>query len=318
LSVSALLAGCGYVADTLPPLLNIPARVTDLAAVQRDGKLIVQFTFPHLTTEGTLIKGQARAELHIGPSIEPFSSDAWGKASEVVPEAPVLEGRQRYEIPAAGWVGKDVILAVKVIGSNGRSAGWSDLKALTVVPSPHPPTGLRAESVREGVRLTWKGDGTAFRVFRRLEPEAAWSLAANTDKPEFTDTGTEYAKRYQYEVQSLVRAGAGMAESELSDPEAITPEDRFPPSVPAGLTAVPSTGSIELVWDRSTETDLGGYRLFRANAGGPFERIAEIRDVPSYSDTKIQSGQTYRYEITAFDISGNESPRSAPVQVVAP
>ena len=34
-AAAALLAGCGYIGDPLPPLLNIPARVTDLTAVQR-------------------------------------------------------------------------------------------------------------------------------------------------------------------------------------------------------------------------------------------------------------------------------------------
>jgi len=51
-ALAAVLSGCGYVAGPLPPLANIPARVTDLAAVQRGGKLIVQFTVPQLTTEG--------------------------------------------------------------------------------------------------------------------------------------------------------------------------------------------------------------------------------------------------------------------------
>src|SRR5579885_3098954 len=76
------LAGCGYIGDPLPPLLNIPARVNDLAAVQRGGKLIVQFTLPRVTTEGSLIKGDIRAELHGGTADQPFQADAWAARSE--------------------------------------------------------------------------------------------------------------------------------------------------------------------------------------------------------------------------------------------
>ena len=230
----------------------------------------------------------------------------------------MVDGRQRYEIPAGEWVGKDVIFGIKVIGDNGRDAGWSKFVALTVVPPPERPSGLHTEAVREGVRLTWKGQGVSFRVFRRSQAETNWSLAGSTDQPEWTDSQTQYGKDYQYMVQALVKAGTGEAESDLCEPAAITPVDHFAPAPPAGLTAIPSAASIELVWERNTEPDLAGYRIYRSTNNGPLERLAEIREVPSYSDTKTNSGKVYRYEISSFDQSGNESPHSAPVQVTAP
>jgi hypothetical protein len=57
------------------------------------------------------------------------------------------------------------------------------------------------------------------------------------------------------------------------------------------------------------------YRAFQNN---PFERITDTQDAPSYSDHNIESGKTYRYAVSAVDISGNESKLSASVTVMAP
>ena len=46
-----LTSGCGYIAGPVPPLANIPARVHDLAAIQRGTKIVAHFSIPQLTTE---------------------------------------------------------------------------------------------------------------------------------------------------------------------------------------------------------------------------------------------------------------------------
>src|SRR5678816_2251469 len=102
----------------------------------------------------------------------------------------------------------------------------------------------------------------------------------------------------------------------IRDRVEITPEDKFPPPVPTGLAAVVSTGSIELVWEPSAAPDLAGYRIYRAAGAGPFEKLAEAREAPSYSDAKIEPGKSYRYAVTAFDKAGNESPMSGPVTAI--
>ena len=127
LPVLVLLAGCGYIGEPLPPLMRIPARVTDLAAVQRGSNLIVQFPVPAVTTEGTIIKQAVRLDLRIGPiSGTTFNPDAWAASAKAVGGAVIEGGRARYQIPASEWMGKEVQIAVKVVGANGRDAGWSN------------------------------------------------------------------------------------------------------------------------------------------------------------------------------------------------
>ena len=114
------------------------------------------------------------------------------------------------------------------------------------------------------------------------------------------------------------KAGASEAQSDLSDTQVVTPVDTFPPAVPTGLNAIATAESVELVWDRNTEADLAGYRLYRAPAAGAFEKLADIAEAPSYSDRKVESGKQYRYAVSAVDRLGNESARSEPVAVTAP
>ena len=120
---------------------------------------------------------------------------------------------------------------------------------------------------------------------------------------------------YTYQVQTIVKLTDNReAESEPSQPVSITPVDRFPPSPPAGLRVTASPTSIEISWDGNSEPDLAGYRVYRAVPGGPFEKIAETSTVPTYSDHAVEQGKTYRYAISAFDQSGNESAQSVPAQ----
>ena len=227
-------------------------------------------------------------------------------------------GLVSYEIPAAAWIGKDVVLGVRVVGANRRPSAWSKLVALTVVQPPAPPRDLRAENVLEGVRLTWSGAGPAFRVYRRGDGDAGFTVAANTEAREFLDRATEYGKPVRYIVQAIVKTGTGEVESDLSDDVSKTPADEFPPAVPAGLTAVPTASSIELTWDRDTEPDLAGYRIYRAAPGAEFQKVGETAEAPSYSDRQIESGKKYRYTVSAFDKTGNESKPSVEIEVVAP
>jgi fibronectin type 3 domain-containing protein len=73
--------------------------------------------------------------------------------------------------------------------------------------------------------------------------------------------------------------------------------------------------SIELAWERNTEADLAGYRIYRATGNGPMEQLAEVSLLPTYSDRAVEHGKIYRYAITSVDRAGNESERTGLVEV---
>jgi fibronectin type 3 domain-containing protein len=179
--------------------------------------------------------------------------------------------------------------------------------------------GFRLENTAEGVKLDWDGPAGDFRVFRKTGDEQAFARLGDTQQQSYVDRSSEFGKSYTYLVQRVVKlAGNKEAESDPSSEIEITPKDTFPPLAPTGLRAPAAPASIELSWERNTETDLAGYRIYRSTDNGPFEKIADVGQIPSYSDRGVQRGKQYRYQIAAFDQSGNESPRSAPVEATIP
>ena len=317
-AAALVLSGCGYIGEPMYPLLNIPSRVTDLAAVQRGSRVIFQFTLPPLTTEGKLAR-IGRVEVRAGDAgPATFEMNEWVARSKPIEVESAGKKHILSETPAAPWAGKDLVFAVKVYGVNKRDAGWSNLAIVSVVPPLAAPAGVQVVAVAEGVRVSWQGPAGQYRIFRRVENDPAVSQMANVDTTQWLDTTTEYGKQYHYVVQAVQKTGNGEAQSDLSEEKSVTPEDKFPPAIPAGLNAVTAAENIELVWDRNTEPDLAGYRLYRAIGDGKLEKIADIQNAPSYSDRKLEPGKRYRYAVSAVDRLGNESELSKPVEIAAP
>jgi hypothetical protein len=317
--LAAFLSGCGYVAGPLPQLANIPARVTDLEAVQRGAKLIVQFTAPSLTTEGVAIKQPPSFDLRIGPGPVPFSAAQWASNAKRIPPIGAATGSvAHYAVPCAEWTGKGITVAARVVGANGKDAGWSSFVNVEVIAPPDVPSGLHAEMTRGGLRLSWRANGSHFRVLRALESAEKFDQVAEATAPEWTDAAAQIGTHYRYIVQSFVpQSDNRAAESDLSAPLEVTPEP-MPPAAPAGLRAVAAANSIELAWDPAAESGIKGYRVYRAPADGALAPIADTGAVPTYSDHTAEHGKTYRYAIAAVGTSGKEGPQSAPLEIALP
>ncbi|MGI8744177.1 MAG: fibronectin type III domain-containing protein [Bryobacteraceae bacterium] len=322
LFLSLCLTGCAYVGEPLYPALNIPGRVVDLNVVERGSHLDIYFTMPELTTEGLGIKQIGGIDLRIGPSKSdpfntgPFNMEQWAASAAKIPVAvPDKPGLVHVPVPVRALVGQDLVLGVRIGTAKGRRSEWSNLKSIEVKPPLATPIGEAPEPVAQGVQLKWKAAGEpAFRVYRKAEKELLAVKLADVKEPRYLDTTTQYGTRYEYWVQGF----DGNVESELAGPFAIQPEDTFAPAVPAGVAASAGLQTVELAWERNSEADFKGYRVYRATGDGPFERIADRIEAPSFSDNKIESGKHYRYAVSSVDQSGNESEKSAPVEIAAP
>jgi fibronectin type 3 domain-containing protein len=64
-----------------------------------------------------------------------------------------------------------------------------------------------------------------------------------------------------------------------------------------------------LTWNANTESDLAGYKVYRATAPGAYGApIATLQgNVTGYVATGLQVGTTYYFVVTAYDNAGNES-----------
>lgn len=294
------LTSCGYIGDTRPPSLRLPTAVTDLAAVERGDKLIVQFTVPSRTTEDLPLQDKPKLVVYIDQKQFPIESK---------------NSLARAELPAQEFYGKDVKVGVKALNDKDRDAGFSNLVTLHVVQALATPANLKADAVAEGVQVSWDSPEKTFTIFRQGPGEPGLVKLDTADHSPYIDKTAEFGKEYRYAVQSSSAA----AQSDIAEmAKGFTPEDKFAPTVPQALAAVVGTQSVELVWDRDTESDLAGYRIYRDAGSGQFERIGESKDTPSFSDKTVEKGKRYRYMVTAYDKLGNESKPSEVVDAFIP
>ncbi|MFQ3560365.1 PA14 domain-containing protein [Streptomyces gramineus] len=96
--------------------------------------------------------------------------------------------------------------------------------------------------------------------------------------------------------------------------------DKVEPLTPTGVSASyePTTGRARLGWAGNNEMDLAGYRVYRRLKGAAFGSTP-LATTPStsYTDTPPASGETYYYEVRAYDRTGNVSTGSSDQPVVS-
>lgn len=314
---AAALARCGYTGDPLPPALMIPQMVEDLRGYQRGGVILLEFTVPQKTTEDLLLKAPPSIEMRAGPNVPaPFDMNAWLAGSRRLPEPEIRDGAARLTVPIGDWAGKEIVFSVRTAGPKGKVSAWSNLLALRVVEPPRPPVNLRAEGTAEGVLLTWEGEGSRWRVFRRNQDGMA--PAGEVEERRWLDREAQFGQMCEYAVEQMVITGTAPAVSELSAPVRVEYRDTFPPASPSGLRALAAAGAVELNWDRNTEPDLRAYQVWRAEGDGPLEKLGEPGVSSSFTDASAVSGRRYRYAVSAIDANGNESRPCEPVEIVAP
>jgi len=318
--------GCGAVGDPMPPLVNIPARVTDLGVVQRGQRLLVRWTAPALTTEGFPPKDSGGAVI-VGLEVEGDGVDeaalARARELESIEEFDAGERlERRLLLPAQP--GRRVALAVRHSNWRGRAEGYSNIVVVEIGPPLATPTRPAITTTATALVLEWQPalEAAGYRVYRSAPEAPAFRLLAEMEAARFADTAFRWEVPYSYFVRAFRKAGAGVAESEDSPVAAILPQDVFPPAPPAGLQAVASETTVDLSWNLSPEPDAAGYHVYRQDgseaANAPLRLNPELLAAPGYTDREIRSGRRYAYTVAAVDQKGNQSRPSEPATVTAP
>ncbi len=333
-----LAQACGSIGEPLPPLLNIPERTQDLAAKQIRREIVVEWTAPRLTTEGLPVKNLAFSSIHFMELAEPFDLPAlsgFEQRSKILksleepdPKQP-REGRLTLKVDAADWFGKTLVLGLRSESSRGRSAGFSNLVKIQIVPPPPAPPAPTLTVEADAIVVSWRAAASAgrYRLFRSSEPSEKLRRLGETGKTELRDSDFAWDRNYTYRVQSIGVTATGEVEGGISDPASIVTTDRFPPARPRDVRPVATRTSVELTWRPNTEADLAGYQVRRAeSAAGPVTGSAARVEIsgerlltsPRFSDEKAEPGQTYSYTVVAIDKKGNQSEPSDPVSASIP
>src|SRR5215831_7847604 len=88
---------------------------------------------------------------------------------------------------------------------------------------------------------------------------------------------------------------------------------------PTGLVSRSGDLSVVLHWDRNSDANLAGYRVFRSlNSGGPFTALNALTNLitsPGFADINVLNGQIYYYQVTAVNTFSQESAPSTNIAV---
>ena len=328
---ATIWSGCGSVGEPLPPLLNIPERSHDFEARQIGQQLVLEWTWPLLTTEGVRLDDVARFVVQGMPIADPAQPPTAETLDQNGSEWRALAGSDieaygpgkkiELSIPAAEHIGKTYALAVRAESRRGRRGGLSNIQVIELVDPPATPAAPTASMTPQGVALSWPAAqrATAYRVYRRGPGGEEFQPQAETATAAFNDAAIQWDQTYQYRLRGLTQTAAGVTEGADSPTVQIVTKDTFPPAPPADLRAVVTPASVELSWRENSEADFAGYRIRRQAGDAPPTVLNEkLIATPSFSDRTIQPGSAYRYTVTALDQKGNESAASESIETAIP
>jgi hypothetical protein len=316
LAGAIFLSSCGYIGNPQAPAIDLPVRVSDMQVIQYADQIIATFTLPLLTTEGMPLHDVRSIDLRIGVPPTPWSDAAWAASAKKIP-VDSTPGHKEVPIPAAEWIGKEVVVRVRATGPKGKTSDWSNILTLPIEAPLPKPTDLTIVNAPTGLYIGWHYTGKPDAKFRVY-------LKVGDEEPKYRETHPfmghnefpiEFGTKYQFFIQAM---DGELHLSEAAASDVYTPQDTFSPTVPAGLTGTLGASTVELSWERNTDERFQGYNVFRSVAGAPAEKIASLITTPVYSDSKVESGKTYRYTVSAVGTNGIESAQSAPFEIPVP
>jgi hypothetical protein len=343
--LATVLTGCGTPGAPQAPSLNLPGRVTDLAAVRAGSQVQLKWTMPTRDTDKLLL--QDTVDVRVCRKEGAGTCDAPGNDLMLAPGA---TGTLTETLPPALAAGAPRVLTyfVELKNRKGRSAGLSNAAAVLAGEAPAPVTGLSAELRKNGVVLRWAPDAESVavrlqRVLLTPQAKAKQGLLAQPPEPveqnllvengaqtgRAIDRSIRFGETYEYRAQRVARITTDGQTLELagefSPPVRVEALDVFPPTVPTGLAAVATMDeggvpAIDLSWQPDSDTDLAGYVVYRREGDAAWQRISPAQPVagPAFRDAHVQPGHTYHYAVTAVDQGGHESAHSAEAQETVP
>jgi hypothetical protein len=341
------LAACGRVGAPLPPERVAPAPVSELSGVVVDRGIELQWTIPTRRADNAHLRdlallhvfrtdddgtGDAKPALAADGRIAGYAEVAAIRVGEPAP-AVIAGDRLTFVDTTASATGRRYSYVVLAEDARRHVSAPSARLTVTRIAPPAAPTAVRATPGDREVRLAWDGsprlvDGTAaserfvYQILRAPGPEAPLDVITQTapGATTFVDRGVENDRPQVYGVRAVRIARGATARSEISERVTAMAVDTTPPAPPTELVAIPSAGTVRLVWSGSVDADVSRYIVYRGRDDGPFERVGSTAAPgTTFTDRDVPAGR-WRYAVTAQDTSSraNESRRSGEAVVVVP
>ncbi len=176
------------------------------------------------------------------------------------------------------------------------------------------PAGLSFGSVTVGQNKSLTGSLTA-------TGSSITVSSASMSTPEFTISGVSFPLTLAPGQSAAFTVIFKPQASGAASANASFASNASNPSAQQSLTGTGAGApqhSVALNWNPSSSS-VAGYNIYRSTTnGGPYAMINSMNSDTSFTDSSVQSGQTYFYVTTAVDGAGKESQNSNQTQAVVP
>ncbi len=181
-----------------------------------------------------------------------------------------------------------------------------NLSSAPPVPADLAPGVVTTNSIS----IRWNGTAgvTGYKIYRSSDNNNYIQITAVSGGASYTgisyiDTGLTANTTYYYKVSAYSNAG----ESDKCGSISVKTLSEIDPT---GLTlGTVTSSSISISWD--SVPGAAGYNIFRSTDGSNYFKAGNVTGT-DYTDTGLEAGTVYYYEVTSYD-SGGESGKSAPV-----
>nr|WP_246320243.1 fibronectin type III domain-containing protein [Paenibacillus qinlingensis] len=236
-----------------------------------------------------------------------------------------------WQIPAGSEQGVYTVWVGVFKPGWGQLYAWESIASKFQVTNTPPPVDRTPPSIPsklianagEGkVTLQWspvqESDLGSYNVYVSKDNGGTWDSVFDVGLTnDYTVNGLNNGTTYSFAITAKDLSGNESAKSVLvqATPYDNVPTDTTPPSVPVNVSANAGDGTVTLQWSPVTESDLGTYMVYVSKDNGTtWEPVINVGNATSYKVENLTNGTNYSFTVTAKDLTGNESAKSAIVE----
>ena len=192
-----------------------------------------------------------------------------------------------------------VIMAVGTVTAVPFTASASELNApiVSAKSSLATPKITKAESVNNGVKISWRRVNGAARYRVYYKGSKGWTRLADTTSTAYTDKAVSSGKNYTYTVRCLSADAKRFTSGYDSKGKTVKYI-----STPKITKAESVNGGVKISWNKSNGAEK--YRVYYKGSKG-WTRLADTTST-SYTDSKVSSGKTYTYTVRCINSSATK------------